>query len=102
MKEQCPAETLLKQLSGKWKPQIFRLASTAPFRFNELVRALQGASRQAIAMALKEMENDELLIRSKVREKPLHVEYCLSTKAKSLLPLFLQLEILSTSADPTS
>lgn len=102
MEEQCPAEILLKQLTGKWKPQIFRLASTAPVRFNALCRSLQGASRQSLAVALKEMENDELLVRSIIREKPLHVEYRLSDKAHSLLPLFFQLEILSGSAITTS
>ena len=54
--ESCPAEGLLKQLSGKWKPQIFRLALESPLRFNRLLRQLPGSSKQSVAVALKEME----------------------------------------------
>ena len=91
----CPAEQLLKQLSGKWKPQIFRLALSEPVRFNTLLRQLEGSSKQSIATALKELEEQELLDRTVVKLKPLHIEYVLSEKGKSLIPIFLQLENLS-------
>ena len=52
----CPAESLLKMLSGKWKPQIFRLALNSPIRFNTLLRQIDGANKQSIAVALKELE----------------------------------------------
>jgi len=35
--ETCPAQGLLKSLSGKWKPEIFRLAVEAPLRFSSLL-----------------------------------------------------------------
>ena len=35
--ETCPAQGLLKLLSGKWKPEIFRLAVEAPLRFSSLL-----------------------------------------------------------------
>ena len=91
---QCPAETLLKQLSGKWKPQIFRMALREPVRFNSLLRHLQGSSKQAIAMALKEMEEQDLLTKTVIKLKPLHIEYTLSEKGKSLVTVFMQLEQL--------
>jgi DNA-binding HxlR family transcriptional regulator len=102
MEQQCPAETLLKQLAGKWKPQVFRMASNSPVRFNELCRTLAGASRQAIAVALKEMEADGLLVRTIICEKPLHTEYQLSSKGHTLLPLFFQLELLSSNRETES
>ena len=91
----CPAEGLLKQLSGKWKPRIFRLATTAPLRFNTLLRQIGGSNKQSIAVALKELEEQGLLEKVVVKEKPLHIEYHLSEKGKSLIPVFHQLEILS-------
>lgn len=91
----CPAEGLLKQLSGKWKPQIFRLATIAPLRFNTLLRQIDGSNKQSIAVALKELEEQGLLEKVIVKEKPLHIEYHLSEKGKSLIPVFHQLEILS-------
>ena len=33
----CPAESMLKLLSGKFKPQVFRLATEGPLRFNSPV-----------------------------------------------------------------
>ena len=91
----CEAEGLLKMLSGKWKPQIFRLALDGPVRFNSLLRQIEGSNKQSIAVALKELEEQELLEKKVVKLKPLHIEYNLSEKGKSLIAVFRQLENLS-------
>ncbi len=88
----CPAETLLKLLSGKWKPQIFKLAVEGPLRFNSLLRQLEGSNKQSIAVALKELEEQGLLDKVIIKLKPLHIEYSLSEKGKSMIPVFQQLE----------
>jgi DNA-binding HxlR family transcriptional regulator len=90
--QQCPAENLLKQLSGKWKLQIFKIAATGPVRFSALLRQLPESNKQAIATALREMEDQHLLQKNIVRLKPLHIEYTLSERAKSLITIFKQLE----------
>src|SRR5688572_1357400 len=94
-KESCPAEGLLKLLSGKWKPQILRLAVEGPVRFNSLLRKLPNSNKQSVSTALKELEEAELLIRTVVKEKPLHVEYTLSHRGKALIPVFMEIEDLS-------
>lgn len=91
----CPAEGLLKQLSGKWKPQIFRLAVHGPVRFNSLLRQLEGANKQSVAVALKELEEQELIAKVVVKLKPLHIEYSLTEKGKALIPVFRQIEFLA-------
>ncbi|GEP91917.1 transcriptional regulator, HxlR family [Chitinophaga terrae (ex Kim and Jung 2007)] len=91
----CPAERLLKALSGKWKAQIFRLAVDAPVRFNALLRQLNGANKQSLATALKELEEEGLLEKEIVQQKPLNIQYTLSEKAKSLIPVFRQLDRLA-------
>lgn len=91
----CPAETLLRQLSGKWKPQIFLLAMLGPVRFNGLLRELNGSSKQSIAAALRELEESNLLQKQVISRKPLHIEYTLSEKGKSVVPVFRQLEHFS-------
>lgn len=88
----CPAEGLLKALSGKWKPQIFRIALDGPVRFNMLLRLVPGSNKQSIAVALKELEEQGLLEKKVVTVKPLHIEYNLSSKGQSLIPVFRQLE----------
>ncbi|HAT3999339.1 TPA: helix-turn-helix transcriptional regulator [Elizabethkingia anophelis] len=92
--ECCPAEEVLKLLSGKWKPQIFRLAIEGPLRFSSLLRQIDGSNKQSIATALKELETEGLLIKNIIKLKPLHIEYTLSERGKLVLPVFQQLENL--------
>lgn len=93
--ETCPAQRLLKMLSGKWKAEIFRLATESPLRFNALLRQIQGSNKQSLANALKELEEEGLLEKTTIKLKPLHIEYNLTEKGKALIPVFQQLEGLS-------
>ncbi|MBX3238994.1 MAG: helix-turn-helix transcriptional regulator [Chitinophagaceae bacterium] len=91
----CPAQGLLKLLSGKWKPEIFRLAVERPLRFSSLLHQIQGANKQSLSVALRELEEAGLLEKVVIKQKPLHIEYNITEKGKSLIPVFLQLEFLS-------
>jgi len=93
--ETCPAQGLLKLLSGKWKPEIFRLAVESPLRFSGLLRQIQGANKQSLSIALRELEEQGLLEKITIKQKPLHIEYYLTEKGKSLVPVFKQLEQMS-------
>lgn len=94
----CPVEGLLKMLSGKYKMQMFKLAVDGPLRFNALLRDIDGANKQTVAVALKELEEQGLLIRTIIKQKPLHVEYILSEKGQTLIPVFKQLETVLQQA----
>ncbi|MCW3160417.1 winged helix-turn-helix transcriptional regulator [Chryseobacterium oryctis] len=88
----CPVQKLLKFLSGKLKPEIFRLSIKSSLRFNHLLRQIEGSNKQSLAVALKELEELEILERVVINKKPLHIEYHLTEKGKSLVPVFEQLE----------
>jgi DNA-binding HxlR family transcriptional regulator len=88
----CPAQGLLKLLSGKWKPEIFRLALESPVRFSVLLRQIEGSNKQTLSVALRELEEEDLLEKIVVRLKPLHIEYKLTEKGRSLISIFKQLE----------
>ncbi|GAB3758951.1 winged helix-turn-helix transcriptional regulator [Spirosoma pomorum] len=90
----CPAEELLKLLSGKLKPQLFQLALGGPLRFNSLLRSIEGANKQSLALALKELVDEGYLEKIVVKQKPLHIEYLLTEKGQALIPIFQQLEQL--------
>lgn len=94
----CPVEGLLKMLSGKYKMQMFKLAVDGPLRFNALLRDIDGANKQTVAVALKELEEQGLLIRTIIKQKPLHIEYMLSEKGQTLIPVFRQLETVLQQA----
>ncbi|GAB3932669.1 winged helix-turn-helix transcriptional regulator [Mucilaginibacter myungsuensis] len=92
--EICPAHALLKTFSGKWKPELFRSAVSAPLRFNSLLKQLPGANKQSLSVALKELEEAGILSKLTVKLKPLHIEYHLTDKGQQLIPIFEQLELL--------
>ncbi|MCH5718776.1 winged helix-turn-helix transcriptional regulator [Niabella hibiscisoli] len=93
-KETCPAQALLKMLSGKWKPEIFRLAMNGPLRFSGLLREIRGANKQSLSVALKELEETGLLEKTTIKIKPLHIEYYLTNRGRTFIPVLQQLEHL--------
>lgn len=82
--ETCPAQALIRLLSGKWKPEIFRSAVDGAIRFSGLLREIKGANKQTLAVALKELKDVGLLRKVIVKEKPLHIEYYLTENGKAL------------------
>lgn len=90
----CPAQALLKLLSGKWKPEVFRLAMSGPVRFSALLRGLQGSNKQSLSVALKELEEQGILQKEIIQKKPLHIAYHLTEKGQLFIPVFRQLEVL--------
>ncbi|MBK9289842.1 MAG: helix-turn-helix transcriptional regulator [Flavobacteriales bacterium] len=90
----CPAEALLRSVSGKWKPRIILLATQGPLRFSQLLRALEGSNKQSTTDALRELEGDGLLDRVVIRQKPLHVEYTLTARGMQVVPLLKSMEHL--------
>lgn len=92
--QDCPVQGLLKILSGKWKPELFKLATQGPLRFNTLLRTIPGSNKQSLATALKELEQEGLLVKRTINTKPLHIEYELSQRGRTMITLFEQLEKL--------
>ena len=80
---------VIKMLQGKWKLQIlYELCIKSPMRFGELRKILNPITNAALTNALKELEKDELVLRTQFNEMPLRVEYSLTEKGKELFPVF--------------
>ncbi len=79
----------LSLIGGKYKIlTIYWLYKNPPaMRFNELKRCLNGISFKTLSTTLKEMERDGLVIRKEYPQIPPKVEYSLSKRGLSLLPL---------------
>ena len=91
----CPREYLLKMLTGKWKPCIFRYAVEGPVRFSQIMKLLPDATRQALSNALRELEESGILERKVIKLKPLHVEYHLTELGIEFIPIFKAVEALN-------
>ena len=61
-------------------------------RYGDLKRAVFGITNTMLAQSLKELEADGLVIRKQYDEMPVRVEYSLSKKAKTLIPILLDLK----------
>ncbi|MCQ2545605.1 MAG: helix-turn-helix transcriptional regulator [Clostridia bacterium] len=86
--EKCPLNHAMSVIGGKWKVQIVcALNNKGKLRYNELRRKLDGVSNAALANALKELENDGLIIRHEYLEVPVRVEYETTELCDRLMPI---------------
>lgn len=79
----------LSLVSGKYKMIIlYSLTGTNPIlRFNELQRRIGTISYRTLSLTLKELESDGLIIRKEYPQIPPKVEYSLSKRGLSLIPV---------------
>lgn len=56
-------------------------------RYSEIKRTLGNITHKMLSETLKEMEHDDLIIRKEYPQVPPKVEYRLSEKGKSLIPI---------------
>lgn len=78
----------LSLIGGKYKMVIlYWLQRQSPTRFNELQRRIGGISYKTLAATLKELERDGLISRTEYPQVPPKVEYALTARGRSLLPV---------------
>ncbi len=78
----------LSLINGKYKMTIlYTLMEFSVVRFNELQRYIKGISYKTLSVMLKELEADKLVVRKEYPQIPPKVEYSLSERGKSLMPI---------------
>ncbi|MFF2479825.1 winged helix-turn-helix transcriptional regulator [Paenibacillus sp. NPDC058071] len=78
----------LSLINGKYKMIIlYWLAENKVLRHNELRRNIGSISFKTLSVMLKELEADGLIIRKEFPQVPPKVEYSLSERGISLIPL---------------
>ncbi|WP_226000711.1 winged helix-turn-helix transcriptional regulator [Paenibacillus sp. BJ-4] len=78
----------LSLISGKYKMIIiYWLSENKVMRHNELKRSIGTISFKTLSIMLKELEGDGLIIRKEFPQIPPKVEYSLSERGLSLIPL---------------
>ena len=83
----CSVEITLSLISNKWKILIIRDLLDGTKRFGELRKSINGISNKVLTYNLREMEEDNLLIRKIYPEVPPKVEYSLTETGYSLKPI---------------
>lgn len=78
----------LSLISGKYKMTIlYTLMEFWVVRFNEMKRYIGGISYKTLSATLKELEADQLVHREEYPQIPPKVEYSLTERGKSLIPI---------------
>ena len=83
----CSMELTLDIIGGKWKPLIIWHLGENTLRFSELKRALPNITQKMLTQQLRALEEDQLVNRFVYAEVPPKVEYSLTEKGKTLLPV---------------
>ncbi|MEK3787234.1 winged helix-turn-helix transcriptional regulator [Paenibacillus sp. FSL K6-1230] len=86
--EDTPFGYTISLIGGKWKMVImYLLAENETVRFNDLKRQIGAITYRTLSAQLKELEADGLVNRKEYPQVPPKVEYSLTDKAKTLLPI---------------
>jgi len=82
----------LKVFATKWKPCILCYLWERPMRYNQLSRVIPNISRRMLSEHLRQLEKDQLIARKSFDRKNQHVEYSLTEKGRSLMPLLEEIQ----------
>ncbi len=89
----CGLKRVIDTVGGKWKIMILCVIDQNEIvRYGELRRSIHGITNTMLANSLKELESDGLVERKQYDEMPVRVEYNLTEKTKTLIPILLELK----------
>lgn len=84
----CGVAKTLKILGSRWTALLLHNLFEEKKRFGELERLMQGISPKTLSERLRELEKEGIITKKVFAEIPLHVEYSLTAKGKSLGRIF--------------
>ena len=88
----CPIRNVLSRMMDKWTLlALYTLEQQGTMRFNDLRRSIPDVSQKMLTVTLKSMEADGLVSRKVIPAVPVKVEYTLTDRALSVMPLLDQL-----------
>jgi len=93
----CGIPDFQKTVAGKWKISILWALSNGTARFGELSRMIEGVTQSTLTKQLRELERDGMIRRHVYREVPPRVEYSLTERGESFVPILEQINSWSLS-----
>src|SRR5579859_8068323 len=88
----CSVAKTLKVIGSKWTMLILHNLFEGRNRFGQLEKALPGISPKTLSQRLQELEKEGIVKKKVFAEIPLHVEYSLTPKGKSLEEIFKSMQ----------
>ncbi len=87
----CPVHRSMAILGSKWKPIVIYVLRKRKARFGQIHASIGSISKKVLTTTLKELEADGILTREEFKELPPRVEYSLTDKGLTLIPIIVQL-----------
>jgi len=78
-------------LGSKWKPIVIYALRERTARFGQLHASIGTISKKVLTSTLKELEADGILFREEFKELPPRVEYSITERGRTLIPIIIQL-----------
>lgn len=88
----CPIEAVLTVMGNKWKGIILYHLSHGTKRHGELKRLLPRVTQRMLTLQLRELEKDNIIMRTVHDDVQLKVEYSLSPLGMTIKPLLIEME----------
>lgn len=89
--DNCPVETTLELIGGKYKALILWHLSEKTLRFSELRKLINRATPKMLTQQLRELETQALIHREVYPIIPPKVEYSLTELGRSLMPVLMSM-----------
>jgi DNA-binding HxlR family transcriptional regulator len=83
----CAVAACAEIIGAKWTALLVHDLSEGPRRFSELEHSCCGISPRTLAERLRGLEDEGIVVRHSYAESPPRVEYELTGKGRSLLPI---------------
>ncbi len=83
----CSVEVALNEIGGKWKSLILCTLKDGKLRFSEINNKLPEITQRMLTKNLRELEKDGIILRKVFAEVPPRVEYSLTDKGESVIPI---------------
>ncbi|MFC4822613.1 winged helix-turn-helix transcriptional regulator [Dokdonella ginsengisoli] len=80
----CPTRMVLDRIADKWTVLVLGLLGEHPWRFNALLRKIEGLSQKVLSQTLKRLERDGLVSRTAFATVPVTVEYAITPLGRTL------------------
>ncbi|MEO8403757.1 MAG: helix-turn-helix domain-containing protein [Chitinophagaceae bacterium] len=82
----CPVTYTMNKIGGHWKPIILYQLMSGPKRYSELRRAIPDITEKMLIQHLKQLQEDELVVRTMQQAMPPVVIYSMTPSGERLTP----------------
>lgn len=95
-----PIYYTMEKIKGKWSIIILCFLNEGPKRNGELLRLIPYISQKMLTSHLRKLEDEGLIEREQICDKPIQIEYRLTDYGQSLKPILDEMRIWGEKNNP--